>query len=191
MTKSKLFVLFLAYVTGYNPPRRGWTIAARRLESSDANDAVALTAVCNQKYREIGWFEVYYQNSNDAFATNLLVDVEHRRRGIGTDLLRHAEYLVSRVWCLDTLILTAQPDHLPSWSLYVKKRGFIPKAHLSAHSSSIKLHKQFSPSSLIHDDDRIDDAVFASIYFDEQLTTNYYDDYGKKKKEEEREKNKI
>mmetsp|Transcript_16778 Transcript_16778/g.67703 ORF Transcript_16778/g.67703 Transcript_16778/m.67703 type:complete len:257 (-) Transcript_16778:76-846(-) len=98
---------------------RGVEIAATTVSSSSSSTGPTA------RRREVGWVECYRVTSapETALATNLLVDVAARRRGVATRLMRAVEH-VARAWGARDVVLSAQPAHEPSWRLYTEKLGY-------------------------------------------------------------------
>jgi len=86
----------------------------------------------NEKYRFfvakdddkiVGYSRIHlYRWNNSAFIISLLVDAKHRRRGIGTRLLKAMEYF-ARKSKARVLMFDASPDNAPALQLYFKN-GF-------------------------------------------------------------------
>jgi ribosomal-protein-alanine N-acetyltransferase len=79
--------------------------------------------VAEEDSKILGFSRVHlYRWNNNAYATSLLVDAEHRRKGIGTLLLRAMENYAkengARVLMVDT-----PTDNMPALQLYLKN-GF-------------------------------------------------------------------
>mmetsp|Transcript_3396 Transcript_3396/g.8720 ORF Transcript_3396/g.8720 Transcript_3396/m.8720 type:complete len:160 (+) Transcript_3396:234-713(+) len=125
-----------------------WTVVERAAD----DDNLGLVA-CVGPRREVGWLDLYNSTSPSAprilddvigtafvFATNLLVDPPVRRCGVATSLLVAAEG-VCRDWGHVAIVLSATPDHLPSWNLYRSLGYRQVRAAISAKSASVVLCK--------------------------------------------------